>query len=420
MRGFVISWFFPPINSSEGLVTFKLLSNSKFNYDVFTQNMNVGWTYGKNENKLISQNINTIFSTTGDFKEWIKEGIEYFEKNKDKYDFIMSRAMAPESHEIALEIKRRNPEVKWIASFGDPLCDSPYNYFNDVKSPWSIKGKGFDEVGFRYVISPKRIAKNLLWNYRKNKYDKKNNREPYYKKLQNDTLNEADMIIFNNEYQKDYMLKNMNIDDKKTIVIPHTYDPKFYLKNKQLKHDKIIVSFVGHLDDIRTPKPLFEALNRLNKNVNNIDKLIEFNFYGDMSSNDKLYLVDNYLLDLVHIRKPVTYFESLEIMQNSDWLLHIDANLGAYVNQNIFFAAKIADYLGSKSNIFAITMDNGASADIMRETNSLMSSHSSDEIYNRLLEIVNKKTNKKTTNNEKYDINNVIKKYDDMVTKLVK
>ena len=36
MRGLVISWFYPPTNSSEGLVTYKLLKNSSFNYDVVT------------------------------------------------------------------------------------------------------------------------------------------------------------------------------------------------------------------------------------------------------------------------------------------------------------------------------------------------------------------------------------------------
>ena len=33
-RILVISWYFPPINSSEGLVTYKLLKNSKYQYDV--------------------------------------------------------------------------------------------------------------------------------------------------------------------------------------------------------------------------------------------------------------------------------------------------------------------------------------------------------------------------------------------------
>ena len=51
MKGFVISWFYPPINSSEGLVTFKLLNRSEIKHDVFTQKGNQHWSY-KKENKL--------------------------------------------------------------------------------------------------------------------------------------------------------------------------------------------------------------------------------------------------------------------------------------------------------------------------------------------------------------------------------
>ena len=420
MKGFVISWYFPPINSSEGLVTFKLLSNSKYTYDVFTQNSNTSWTYGKNESRLVSDNVTPIFVKTDDFKVWVKEGIEYFEQNKDKYDFIMSRSMAPESHEIALEIKRRHPDIKWIASFGDPISNNPYNYIYKPISPWTIKGKGFEYVSIRYALSPKRILKNCLWNYRRRRDLKKYDVEPYNIKLQSAVLAEADRIIFNNPYQMEYMLKDNSEYKDKSIVFPHTYDKNFYSNKKKSKHDKIVMSFIGHLDDIRTPRPLLNALVRLKENIPDIDKKLEINFYGNMSANDKLFLVDNYLLDFVHVKKPVTYFESLDIMQDSDWLLHVDANLGAYLNENIFFAAKIADYLGAGSNIFAITMDNGASADIMRETNSLMSSHSSDEVYNRLLEIINNKTDKLTTNNSHYDIKNVVDKYEKMVEGLIK
>ena len=48
-RILVISWYFPPINSSEGLVTYKLLKNSKYQYDVCMQDSNDSWSYGKNE-----------------------------------------------------------------------------------------------------------------------------------------------------------------------------------------------------------------------------------------------------------------------------------------------------------------------------------------------------------------------------------
>ena len=110
-KGLVISWYFPPINSSEGLCTFKLLKNSKFNYDVYTQNKNKSWSYDTNEDKLTSKNIKTIFSNSNNLEDWVKEGIDTCSKEINKYDFIMSRSMAPESHEIAL-IKNLHTELK--------------------------------------------------------------------------------------------------------------------------------------------------------------------------------------------------------------------------------------------------------------------------------------------------------------------
>ena len=61
-RILVISWYFPPINSSEGLVTYKLLKNSKYQYDVCMQDSNDSWSYGKNGRVLrlnISESIRT-------------------------------------------------------------------------------------------------------------------------------------------------------------------------------------------------------------------------------------------------------------------------------------------------------------------------------------------------------------------------
>ena len=57
----VISWYFPPVNSSEGLVTFKLLKNSKYEYDVFTQKDSRNWAYNNEEYELISKILKHIF-----------------------------------------------------------------------------------------------------------------------------------------------------------------------------------------------------------------------------------------------------------------------------------------------------------------------------------------------------------------------
>ncbi len=421
-KGLVISWYFPPINSSEGLVTFKLLKNSKYKYDVFTQNSNEGWSYGSNADKLTSSNINTVFSKTGDLNEWVNEGVEYYENNQDKYDFIMSRSMAPESHMIALEIKRRHPEVKWIASFGDPIADNPFLYFTKEENPHTIRGMGIENIPFKYALNPKRILKSMVWTIRRKRYLRKYDPEKKNVELQRNVLKLADEIILNNEYQKKHMLKTCakaEEVEKKIIVIPHTYDADFYDKKVKKDNSKIRIVYLGHLDDIRTPKNFLEALDRLNKSCPDLKDKLVVEFYGNLADKDKVRIIDFDLVDVVKFKKPVTYFDSLKIMQESDWVLLVDANLSVFLNENIFFAAKIADYLGAGTNIFGITMPEGASADILRETNSILSSYSTDEIYMYLKQIVDKNCSYKTINADHYDIKNVVGKYDDMVKELV-
>lgn len=418
-KAFVISWYFPPVNSSEGLVTFKLLKNSKYEYDVFTQKNNLNWAYGSNEKSLVSKNINTIFSKTSDPKEWIKEGVEYFKEHRDEYLYIMSRSMAPESHEMALEIKKLFPNIKWIASFGDPIGNNPYRFFLEQVSPYSIRGRfEIGEVGYHALLSPKRIIKNRVWNMRHKRYLRKTDQEKYNVRLEKNTIDCADIIILNNEFQLEHMAKSNKLVKEKGVILYHTYDKDFYPKTANKRSDnKIHLSFVGHLDQIRSPRPFFEALKRLNENDSDLKEKISIDFYGNMSNDDKLYLINNFLMDIVSIKKPVNYLESLDIMKNSDWLLNFDANLGNYINVNIFCPAKVMDYLGSGSNIFSVTMLDGASADILRNSGEVVVSHSSDEIYMYLKKLIDGKL--ETERDEKYiskfDAKNVAKEYDKIV-----
>ena len=122
----VISWFYPPINSSEGLVTYKLLRNSKLQYDVCMQESNASWSYGNKEYLPECENVRKIPIQADTLEIWKNKTIEYFNAHKKEYDIIMTRSMPPESHEIGLKIKEIKPEIKWIASFGDPIANNPF------------------------------------------------------------------------------------------------------------------------------------------------------------------------------------------------------------------------------------------------------------------------------------------------------
>lgn len=411
----VISWFFPPVNSSEGIVTYKLLNNSKYNYDIFTQKGNSSWSYGNKDVLPLNNNINCLFSDATNLDDFINSAYEFFVNNSNKYDIVMTRSMPEESHIIGMKIKKFKPDIKWIASFGDPIGNNPFTLLalKNV-NPYSLKKRYEVKMSLKSVLSPLRIYRSFRYNIRNKKQYNMYIKSKNY--LEKKIVNTCDYIICNNSYQVDYISKNNNIDKSKFIILPHSYDKKLYANVKK-NNDKIIFRYIGHLDDIRTPKLFLEAINLLNTKYDDFKDKVQFEFYGNMSINDKVYILDNELTDVVKIRKPINYLKSLEVMKSSDWLIHIDANLFNIMDKNVFFAAKLADYIGSGSNIFSITMLDGASADILRGMNAVITTYSLNDIANYLYLIVYNNYNVKlnTEYSKNFDAINVANDFDNFV-----
>ena len=251
----VISWFYPPINSSEGLVTYKLLRNSKLQYDVCMQESNASWSYGNKEYLPECENVRKIPIQADTLEIWKNKTIEYFNAHKKEYDIIMTRSMPPESHEIGLKIKEIKPEIKWIASFGDPIANNPFVLKTIKKiSPYSLQNRYIRPMGIREIISPKRMIKNEIWKKRMKK-----EQIPYKKEqeLEDAIITKSDYIIMNNPYQKQYMTgKYSDAIKAKAIVLPHSFDYSLYDKEIDAENSgKIRMVYIGHLEKSTNRNP---------------------------------------------------------------------------------------------------------------------------------------------------------------------
>lgn len=372
-------------------MTFKLLNNSKYEYDVFTQKASADWSYGKNMEFENRDNVRSIYGKSKCISDWKEEVYLYFRAHHAEYDCIMTRSMPQESHEVGLRIKRDFPEVKWIASFGDPVKDNPYQHLDcSLFSYHSMKNKINRNMPRSFRLSPKRMAYSAVWQLRHRAGVKIRNE---LAEIEDETLRLADKIVLNNQSQMRYMIHDEKTKTK-TAVIHHSYDKSFYSDAAKAsdaqKRDKIRFIFLGHLDAIRTAYPLLQAIKNLKDDTKNLAERAEFLFYGDMADSDLVFCVRNDLLDVVKFKKPVPYMQSLSEMSNADWVLHIDGNISRVSDENIFFAAKIADYFGSGSNILAITMPAGDVVDILKEANELVLSFSANEIKQYLYMIIYK------------------------------
>ena len=77
-RILVISWFYPPINSSEAMLTAKLLKYSRYAYDIFTQGRSEAWSFGRGSELPGCENQRRIEAQSCEPVPWADEAVRTF------------------------------------------------------------------------------------------------------------------------------------------------------------------------------------------------------------------------------------------------------------------------------------------------------------------------------------------------------
>lgn len=409
MKIFVASWFYVPVTTSEALVTYKLFSNSKNEYYVCSANSNK-WSYNT-ASDLKSDNIHQYIIETDNLEEFNEKALEKFNelKKKIKFDAFMTRSLPPEVQKIGLKIKKENPNLPWIASLADPIANNPY------------------ETQAFFLNSRRKIVRKWYSNaphFFLNRLCPLVNRPIYKKmsslnKLERDTLDKADVVITPNDAQARFIMYNEEIYKQKSLVVPHSYDTKLYKNKKRKKNDKYTFTFLGNSDALRSLEPIVRAVKELKDLNHNIIDKIHFRFVGNVPQEIKDMIYVFFLNDIISCEKPCNYLGSLEIMQESDCLIHIDASFPHLQNGSIFFAAKIADYLGSGVPIMGITDVNSPAYKIITSCGGVCCGHEINEIAKTIVNIVNNPPVINREEAKKYDAINVAKDYDNEIEKRI-
>lgn len=353
MRVFVASWFFPPSTSSEGIVTYKLLRNSHCQYDVVSASTNK-WGY-KSHLEPDADNINIIPVETDELSVWRDACLRIFEQRytESPYDAVMTRSMPNESLEIGLAIKEKHPSLLWICSLADPVANNPY-WRNAIRTSVAFTEKEKKEVLEELALPSDKWS--VDWLHHPNNVIRD---QFYWKDVQDQALKKANLLISPVLEQLEY-IDSDSIARNKCLVIPHTYDEGLYSQTScdtEWESDKIHLTFTGYSDSMRSLHPILNAIYWIKKRYPDILQKIRIHFFGNYPRE----IIDRALAwqieDVFDFSGNVSYLETLTIMQKSDWLLHIDAwfeELGG-TGGSIFFAGKLADYMGAGKPILALT-----------------------------------------------------------------
>ena len=319
-----------------------------------------------------SHNFN-IFKIKKYMKMYSDKSMELFEENK--YNYVFSFSVPNYTHDSAYKIKKKYKDVKWFASFSDPIVN---NLYVEEYKHGNIKTK------ILYCL-----LKMVM----------------YRNKFQNNTLKYADKLIFISEALRTHVTNNTKEYVDKSIIYPITYvkDWSNYKvlteKNTTNNGKKIVMSHFGNIYGLRKIDRFLEALDELiNEGIIKPSE-IEIHQYGDVDKH-QIELFNNNDKNILHVYERVDYNKCIELMKKSDVLLIFDTIVDENITQP-FLPSKITDYLLASKPIFAVTTKNSPLYDIINK-NHICTSYDVEDIKKGLLKQVK---NKKSVNND-------IKKYD--------
>ncbi len=360
MKIFVASWFFPPSTSSEGIVTYKLLRNSCHEYHVFSSRSTL-WSYSVEMSLRGEKNISVFSLKTDEIEEWVEWCIEEFRKRQEKehYEILMTRSTPPESIQVGLRIKEEFPDVKWIASLADPVANNPYELkaYIDDNPLLSVTRKKLLKIALREDGTEQLSAWEQL-------PDQNVQLLCRLKRWEDAALAQADLLISPTVTQLRYLL-GKRLWKESLFALPHSYDESFYKTDAAGNNQRVTLSFLGYTDRLRSLEPLVQAVMIMKQdNSASLEKL-DIRIIGNTPREIKDMVLNYYLDDIIHFSDGVDYYESLELMQKTDWLIHVDAYFKKIrTGGSLFFAGKLADYMGAKKPILALT-GTGSPADFI-------------------------------------------------------
>ena len=351
MNIFVAAWYYPPVTSSEGIVTYKLLRKSINHYDVFSSLSNK-WSYDAQFNSFEEPNITTYTINTDNIDEWCEACIRKFEElyPLKKYDCIMTRSTPPESIRIGQYIKEKYPEVKWIASLADPVANNPYDLKRRIDDYPLLRKHEKDSL--KRSLKDSDLSKLKQWKKRRDNGIKV---LCDLREKEASVVEKADLIICPSERQLCY-LNGEGGWRNNYFALPHSYSRDFYVEEEATHDDRIVFTYTGYSDDIRSLRPFVDAVKLLKESGSSAYQKILFRFVGNIPRAIADLVLNFNLYDSIQVEPSVDYYESLKLMQQSNWLIHVDAYFPELEpGGSIFFAGKLADYIGAKRPIIALT-----------------------------------------------------------------
>lgn len=345
----VIAYCFPPYIDTSGNVMAKRIRSKKEIVDVISNDMS---RIRKHDDRLylISNHLidnhfllkaKQAFSSWESISGFVEQGLDIYSNNNKHYNNLYSRAMFPQSHFLAFEIKELSPEINWRAEFSDPLHST---VTSDIRySP--IQDEAYID----------RVSKLV---------------HPLFRPLIDDNvfniceilaLSHADELIFTNENQLEYMLMRFDEEIQESVKnraiisrhpIPKKEEYHVVPTNYTVDSDYINLGYFGNFYATRG----FNEIELVCKYLENKGETqFRIHCFTNLTSHVKNMHKNSDYKEYIVLKPFVGFYEFLNVTTLFDALLLFDAHTEGIKPLNPYVPSKLSDYKGSGSNVWAFT-----------------------------------------------------------------
>lgn len=260
-------------------------------------------------------------------KFWINPSVNYLSDylKKNQIDAIISSGPPHTMHLIALGVKKRFPQIKWIADFRDPWTN--IDFYKEL----------------------------MLSSYA----DKK------HKKMEKEVLANADSIISIGNGMNEEFKQILGSHPEKFSVITNGYDEGDIFKGELKKDEKFTIAHIGTLVKSRNPETLWKVLKSLTETNAKFKADLEIKLVGKVDFFVTERIKHHGLSEFVKRIDYLPHNEVIKEQQKSKALLLLVNNTP---NAKSILTGKIFEYLAAKVPVIAIGPTNGDLAKILNET----------------------------------------------------
>jgi glycosyltransferase involved in cell wall biosynthesis len=274
---------------------------------------------------------------------WIRPSVKYLSKyvRDNGISHVISSGPPHSMHLIALGLKKKNPELKWIADFRDPWTN--IDFYEKLMLSSRADGK--------------------------------------HRRMEAEVLLRSDLVLsvgftMNEEFKEIYK-KAGGEEVSKFHVLTNGFDVADLLSDDIIKDEKFSIAHIGTLVKDRNPRALWKMLQAMVQTNKDFASMLQIKLVGKVDFFVKEQLKAHGLDVFVKYIEYLPHDEVIKEQRRSKVLLLL-ANDSR--NAKGILTGKIFEYMATGVPVLAIGPPDGDMARVLSETNSGLISDFDDEI----------------------------------------